>query len=218
MATLTLQPDATAGKDTYLRAGSGANNFGASTYIAVQYGPGFGWYSASLLRFDYSTLPAGCTVTSDTMSVYFYGGTSMTTELRQMLKDWTEGTKNETTAAAGEVTYDFQIYNTTAWQTQGARGLQDRSGTQMASASAPGASGWVSLSGANMVAFVQGVVNGSITNYGRRLASPGPTDYGLDTMSFYSSDYTTDTTIRPKEVIEYTESGVISPFVSFRNI
>ena len=83
--TMTLQPDATAGIDTYLK-NTGAIDYATSTEIKLGAGP-----ENPLLRFDTSAIPAGAHVTAATLSLWATSaGNAGTAAVHRVQRDWTE--------------------------------------------------------------------------------------------------------------------------------
>jgi len=194
---LVLQPDATAGKDTYLSAGAATNrNYGAS--LTNQAG-----VQTALIAFDLSSL-SSVTVTAASLSLYCLdsGTVDATLACYKMLVAWIEGTKINATATAGEPCWNYREYNTVAWGAAGARGsgtdhAVDASDTVAVPAQT---AGWYALEGPGMAADVQDIIDGGDNN-GWCLFT------GEAAFSFFSSDYIDDTSLRPKFTVTYTEGG-----------
>lgn len=203
---LTIQPDAAAGKDTYIYSSGPTANYGAGTDIQLGDLSGSASVAArSILAFDLSDIPAGAVITSATMSLWESGAgksagapASWAAELRRVLRNWVEG----------QATYN--IFSTgNNWGTAGCGNATDRVAAACATLTLDGtaAAGFVGWSGADLVAVCQGWLDGTFPNYGLLVSAPtaellGTTDYAYN--AFYSSDYTTDAAKRPKLVLEYT--------------
>ena len=83
--TYTLQPNATAGMDTYITTNSATNN-GASNSLNLSS------TNFPLIKFDLSIFPAGSRPVSTTLSLYANGGLLAFARLYRMSSDWQEGT------------------------------------------------------------------------------------------------------------------------------
>jgi hypothetical protein len=208
MATLTLQPNATAGKDIPLLYNQSDINCGVSTGLFV----GFAVNNRrnTLIQFNVSSIPSGSTVSSASLGLYETGtgGGNGTVSARRMLVDWVEGTGNYSIGLTGETTWSHRIRATVAWNAAGATG----DGVDRVAASSgaynPDATvnQWAYLSNSGMVADVQAWVDGT-GNYGWHLSGTS-----TENNSYHSSDYTTDTSLRPKFTVEYTVGRISYPF------
>lgn len=93
MTTFSVQPDATAGQDARLYKAQADTNYGTSA-IAVGKSSATTYIYRSLIKFDLSSIPSTATVSSATMSLYYYSGTdgggSNTIKIYRQLKDWVE--------------------------------------------------------------------------------------------------------------------------------
>lgn len=195
---LVLQPDAAAGKDAWLYQVSADENFGTyypNPYVGCGGEAGF---SRIPIAFDISPIPAGSIITAATLSMWEYtagGAYSEAVELRRVLRNWIEA----------EVTWNS--YSTgQAWATAGCGGATDRVATASASLTMDGtaAAGFVSWSGAGLVADAQGWLDGTFANYGWLVSCPAKEVLMENRYNrFYSSDYATDAAKRPKLVVEY---------------
>ena len=203
--TLTLQPDATAGKDTRLNIGLPSNNFGTNNMLLAAGTKG-------LIEFDCSSIPSDATCDDAT----FYGyqvntGTALafTITIYSIAVGnaaWPEGTKNNAAGVAGDSCWNYLDQATgteTAWA--GSAGLAT-SGTDYEASSIGSFSGnrsdpdgteYSTLLTAARVAGWFGVSN---TNYGMLLT------YSAGLGNLGSSDHTT-AGYRPKLVVNYTEAG-----------
>jgi hypothetical protein len=199
MSTLNLQPDPTAGLDTELRSTAANNNYGVATQINVSS------FRAGLIQFDLSSIPSSATITSATLSLNNAAtGFTQNVAIQRMLKSWTEGIHNNVTATTGESTWTYQSYNGTSWSSAGAAGSgTDRASSNSDTGSKTGTSGtWETWSASGIVSDVQNWVNGSNPNYGWRIIGDGSSS-----IVFWTSDYTTDTTKRPKLAVTYTTAS-----------
>jgi len=203
MKTLTLQ--GTGIIDTGISSDLLTTNGGSDTVYGV--GDGSSVTSASyrfLIKPDLSSIPAGSIVTSVTLSVYEYvvdyrnGGTNPNTvSVRRLLRNWVES----------EATWS--IYSTgNNWTTGGASSdSNDRVATASATFTVSNTShnAFIDITGATLTDDVQKMVNGTYSNYGWLFNSSGESngDSQTDYNGFYSTNYSTDTTLRPKLVINY---------------
>jgi Disaggregatase related repeat len=206
---LTLQPDGAAGKDALIYSDAATTNYGTNVDCYL------GDVSASashalriLIAFDVSGVPAGATVNSATLSLWEFaagvaggGPASWAANVHRVLVNWVEAQATWNILSTGN-----------NWGTAGCSNATDRSATPSAILTLDGAAaaGFVSWSGAGLVADVQAWVDGTATNYGWLLTAPGAEFLGTTPLAynqFYLSDYTTDAAKRPKLVIAYTEAG-----------
>lgn len=175
MATLTLQPDATAGKDASIESGSQAgSNFGndarhtCGTYILTD------GNARSLVQFDISSIPSGSVIDDATLTLTcenYY--TTVTVYVHRVTASWTEGTVTYTNQPAHDGTADASL-----------------------SVSSTGAKNF------DVQALVQEWVDGT-ANYGIKLISSSEGTASLTGVNFDSSDFGTAGS-RPKLVVNYT--------------
>src|SRR3990167_1838841 len=93
MATLTLQPDATAGLDTFIQDNAPTTNSETDTTIYVGENNGSAQITRTLIKFDLSSLPAGITVDSATLTLTITADVSSnarTFEIFEVLRAWLE--------------------------------------------------------------------------------------------------------------------------------
>lgn len=187
---VTLQPP---GKDTFLRENAPTTPQGGGTYVQVQTSTTNN-RARTVIGFDLSgQLPAGASIISAALSLYYYyfatdpvGRTYWCYRLTR--NDWTE---------AGAT---WQQYKTgSAWTTAGG----DWTTTAPAGSSIimPSAYGWVNWDAKTLV-------EDAIANRGNLLdlLIKDASDY-ISTQylsRFYSKEYATDLTLRPKLYIEYS--------------
>lgn len=195
--TLTLQPDGTAGVDCFISSGSPTGNWNSAalqmrTTTTVQHG---------FIKFDLSSIPSGSTIYSATLSLWTHwsvtgNGTLTINRILAANSAWTEtGAK-----------WNYQT-GTTPWAGDtGADGGADagcsQSGTDFA-ATALGTSDWASGEAVGTqhdftfnVSEMQAMFE---ANHGMVLRVTAGTRY----IDVYSSDEATETTRRPKLVVQY---------------
>jgi len=159
-----------------------------------------------LIRFDVSSIPAGSTINSATLSLNMSGSldnTAYTLGLRRVTADWGEGTSNAapldangTQATTGDATWLHRFYNSQTWATPGGSFLGTASATR--SVTGPGVYTWT---GATMVTNVQQWLDGSIANFG--WAMIGDEIASGSYKQFDSKDHATPAN-RPVLTVDYT--------------
>jgi hypothetical protein len=169
-ATTTLAPMA----DTTLQSAFANNNIGGETSLWVG-GRRQGGAARGLLRFDLSSVPAGATINSVTLTLNCTrspsGGVSSLFDLHRVLEAWGEGNNDSggrgTLADANEATWNNRLAPGTPWTTAGGT----FSATVSASRSVSGAGAYTFSSTAGLVSDVQTWVNNSSGNFGWELIS-----------------------------------------------
>ena len=177
--TITLQPGAE-GKDAYVEQAL-PNDNGSSYEVYTGYTDTWKAYR-TYLEFDLSPnpLPAGAVVSHVYLKLYqssSWGSGSSTMGLYQVTSGWGEDsiTWNNQPTSSSEVEASCTVYTTiNVWRT------------------------WYDVGD-----LVRGWLDGSITNYGMLLKAT-TNETSLDIIAgYYSSDYTSDTSKRPKLEISY---------------
>lgn len=193
MTTFSVQPDPTAGLDTIIYMGNAMNNYGTLAYIAVGRSTAWSYLRRVLIKFDLSSIPSNAIVSSATLSLYYYSGTdgvSSTTKIYRQLKDWVESQAS------------WNNYKTdTAWTEAGGFHADDCEQTEIGSVTISDQTyEWKNIS--LTASKVQEWISGTLTNNGLLLM--GAEDVNNALKYFYSSDYTDDTSLRPKFEVVYT--------------
>lgn len=184
--TITLQPDATAGKDAQIvgATGSSTSNFGNNAEFMAFCGTisTVPTTTRGLIQFDLSGIPANSVINSAVLSLYAYnvpgvGGHTVANSscyIRRITSSWAENTVTWSNQPGITGSYAITLLNAT-------------SSTQNYDV--------------NVANLVQEIVNGAVPNYGwmMQLVSESATR----TLAFASSDNAT-ATLRPKLVVTYT--------------
>jgi hypothetical protein len=169
-ATTTLAPVA----DTTLQSAFPGNNIGGEGSLWVG-GRRQGGAARALLRFDLSSIPAGSTINSVTLTLSVTrtpsGGVSSLFDVHRVLEAWGEGNNDSggrgTPADANEATWNNRLAPGTAWTTAGGSFAPAVS----ASRSIGGDGAYTFSSTATLVSDVQGWVNNASGNFGWELVS-----------------------------------------------
>lgn len=205
--TLTLQPNPTDGKDTKLYQAEPTFNYGASA--GGETGMAFGTRLRLLYCFSLATLPVGVTVTNGALSLYCnqeFSATDYDVGIHTALTEWWEGSRTGSAPPAGEDGACWNLRNANgavAWA-GGAGGAAGSDWTAIATATTTitGINAWFTWDAtADIVAWV-----GGASNYGWWALNASEST-NSSAKRFVLSDYTTDTSLRPKLVIEYTLPG-----------
>lgn len=200
MTILNIQPDASAGVDTYINNGSTTSNYGSSTDL-ITAGPAA--TKKILIKFDLSSIPAGSIINSAILTLTcFVSGASDNLTIHRGLLDFFEGNGDGTAGSISGSTWARQDNSGGISWTGGAGGA---AGTEYASTPTDthiltgiGAADW------DVTPDVQDFVDSLATNRGWWiLQSSG------GNRSFRSSDYGTAGS-RPLLTIDYDEPGAIS--------
>lgn len=195
MTTFSVQPNPTAGQDTYLYLGNKTSTSGkTSVYIGVGQANSSNYDYRGLIKFDLSTIPSNATVSSATLSLYYcYGtdGVSNTIKVYRQKRAWTEN----------GACWSYYT-GTTAWAEEGGFGSDDCEQTEIGSVTISDVTyEWKNIS--LTASKVQEWISGTLTNNGLLLKATDETTNN-SYKSFNSSDYTDDTSLRPKFEVVYT--------------
>lgn len=207
--TLTLQPDATAGKDTWLASNAATFNFGVNARLVIGL-EAAGPTRTSLIRFDVSSIPSSASITSAVLT--YNVATSFGTQnlvFYRVLVDWDEGALNN---AAGTASWNQRIAATN-WNTAGCRGSgTDRAASSTATAVNPA----VGVGNIDLTPDVVLWVAGSATNFGWQIDYSSVVVNNLKNL--YSSDDAT-ASLRPQLDVIYTvPSGITKHFMNYQRM
>jgi hypothetical protein len=125
--TLNLQPDGTAGIDTYVASNAVTTNNDGLANLLIGETSGAARIQRALLKFDLSSIPSSATLTSTILSLYINQDSSTTARTFRVYRSKRAWVENQAT---------WQVYATaTAWQTAGGFGSDDTEQTDIGSAS-----------------------------------------------------------------------------------
>jgi len=176
--TTTIQPDPTAGKDARIDPGAADTNYGTDTELWV--GGADGDDERSLIEFSMTSVPSDTdTIISAELQLYcssVSNDTARDITVHQITSSWDEGTVTWNTKPSHEVAAEDTVSVTSAGS-------------------------WYSW---DITQLVKDWKNGIKANYGVMLINADAGTLNIAKI-FYSSDYTTDTSLRPKLVVTYSE-------------
>lgn len=206
MATFSSQA---ADRDTKLSSAVADRNFGTSVTIL-----GAATTEAMIIWWDLSSIPAGSTVNSATLTLYQAGSAAANAftltayNIKSGNSGWIEGTKNNATAGTGEPCWTYYGYNTVNWAGSVGMGTAgtDYDTTNIGTATgnrsdANGTAYAISLTAATVAAWL-----GNSANYGIKVV----TSSGCGAIA--SAENATSTS-RPKLDIDYTEATTGQPMM-----
>ena len=222
-ATVSFQQGAegyTGAHDVYIRQNDPTYNYGTTTPLMVDSDEPYNSDNdaSALLYWDLSSIPAGSTIESASITVYVEDETDSATpgyDLYEMTQAWLEGTGN------GSATGDGATWNTydgdNAWP-NGAGGAGDRGSTALANFAATSTGSYqVALNDAGET-VLENWINTPVSNMGFMIHA-GEEDNGLDFTTKEGSTVAN----RPKLTIAYCSapttpyiavSGTLDPFAS----
>ena len=157
-------------KDNTIFDGPTGNSNGAGDFFFVG-STNTGMIRRALIAFRVAdSIPAGSTVTAVTLTLHMSKTISAgeTVSLHRLTADWGEGTSNAgasegtgAPATTGDATWLFRFFNTLTWTAQGGDFSTQGSASQTVTAV-----GFYSWTSAQMIADVQGWVNGPNPDFG----------------------------------------------------
>ena len=165
--------------------GSKTSNYGAASSLIADGNPDFG----ALLKWNLTSIPAGSTLQSATLSLNVTGTSADTYEIYELKRNWTELQATWNKATTG-----------TNWQSAGAQGSLDRGSTVLGTVTATATGIRNVVLNAAGLAVVQGWVNNPATNFGFILQ-----DYANTTKDdlVFSSKESTVAANRPQLQVVY---------------
>lgn len=210
MTSLVLQPDATDGVDTQMYSNNVTGNYGVAVVISAGSNSPATRIQRALIKFDVSSIPAGATINSATLTLYCSAEaitTDITVGVHRALTQWFEGLSAGVTPGAGEnaSTWNLRNHNgSVGWGggTPGGLSATDYAATPTASTSITGTGTTFTW---DVLADVAAWVAGTATNYGWWLKSAGEATVN-SRKDFVSSDGATPSQ-RPQLSVDYTVAG-----------
>lgn len=196
MATLTLQPDGTAGKDNFIEQADPNVNSGTDTRIHVMM-TAAPTPRRGIIEFDISSIPTGSTINSATLSLWTdIGYTNVNTSIHRITRSWTE-------AGSTWNTYD----GSNSWTSAGG----DYDSTADANAT-PSSTIAGTKTDWTITSLVQEWVNGTANN---GILLKLTSESGATQGHLYRSSDNATSSERPKLVIDYTVPVSNSFFMMF---
>ena len=201
MATLTLQPDGTAGKDSFIIDSTPTTNAGTNVNLRVGEENGQTVIRRGVIEFDLSSIPEGSQIVSAKLTLTLindgdtYAANNRTLGVYRLLRDWVEA----------QVTWNIAKTDTN-WGTAGASNTStDRESSSIGSVTLQTTDSAndekeITLDASKIKEMISG---GGFTNNGFLLQMDSESN---DLYEFASSD-NVGTTKRPKLVIEYYLTG-----------
>jgi len=190
--TITLQPGAADGVDSYISQPNSGTNYGSATRMYVAHGETDGLRERGLVKFDYAGIPKGSRIDEMQMTLYVSAVTADTVYAYRILVSWTE---------SGVTWYSRD--GTNNWAVQGCEGIgTDRDGSAFDNQSIPsGCTGYYTWTFSNggqtmMQAHFE-------NNQGIFLTDNLDGTGSARSVAFVTSD-DASAVLRPKMVVDYT--------------
>ncbi len=213
--SVEIQSDGDDGKDAYLYKSRPGDNYGASG--AMQVGPDGGSSERrSLIRFSLPGLPQNSEITDAELSLfvsYSWGNTNtFEIDAHRMLREWAEGdgiSRGNNSGLGCDWNYADQEVSS-QWNSAGMASGSDFSSSIIDTviASNTDSEVWKTW---DIQDAVQYWVDNPNSNHGLALVTAGADMNDVVGTTFFSSDYTTDPSLRPKLTITFT----VDPLVTY---
>ncbi len=197
-------------------------NWGAGVRINVGKGGGSGDLYRGLVRFDVSSIPPGSAILDARMRLYCYDLSSFTTVeigAYRLTKRWVEGTRQNWSQQTGASCWNFAQLDVLAWSTPGAAAASDaaqnndpnfdRFATPEDVTVLTANNAWYEWDLTNAVAQW---VSGAWNNEGVILKAA--VESTVNRRGFYSSESTTNQSLRPTLVVTFAPPVVNAPPVA----
>lgn len=186
--TLTIQGS---GADTWINGFADTTNYGSETYLQPYYNNITGYIGRALVNFSLSGVPAGAVIDSATFSLYYYDRDTYSPEgdtfniYKVRRSDWVDSQAT------------WNIYKTSNnWGTAGCNNTTSDIDTSVRSSAIWRTGyGWQDF---DVKDIVEDAIDNGV-NFNVRISASV-----MGVPLVYSKDYTTDTSKRPKLVIDYT--------------
>jgi hypothetical protein len=217
-STLTLQPDSTTGRATYLTHNSAATVCGDDATMGgedrIHLGNDTAGYSnRALLRFDLSAIPAKARVTWAELALWYpaNGTTDTGVQLHRMQQPWTEGSGSSTCGPATAGATWAEAQPGVSWRRAGTTapgGAYDQAPSVSLPIKTRSAAGSDTFP---LTALVQQWANGA-PNHGMLLKQANESSFLApgNRMAYYSDDELTDPTKRPKLTVTWDDSTKVA--------
>lgn len=184
-------------RDAYLSSYHPESTLGTLGLLQEKANRYVGLIKFAIFESEGGPIPNGAVIESATMGLYKYTTYSHEYRVHRMLSGWIEN----------EVTWNDSLEDS-SWGSPGAGSPnEDYQAVADGTGNAEWPAGWMDT---DVTPGVQAMSQGEL-NYGWRLM---PVSGNKNTKRFYSSESTTDATLRPRLVIEYTFGGNASPLVA----
>ena len=200
---ITLQPDPTNGTDAYIRDDNPDNNYGTTTSLYVGL-TASGNKMRDLIHFNISDVTPGSTIVNASFKIYMFLASAPPTNLsvgvHRITSSWNEGTGN---AQVNDGTINGTTWNErwfeTNWTSSGGDFISSPEDTINISDTL----GWYTW---DVRDLVQGWLDDDFLNLGLIMVSNESENGSY--KGIYSSDYTTNTSRRPKLIINYATNAL----------
>ena len=191
---VTIQPDGTAGLDSYLDRANPGTNYGVATTMVFD--PRVATTRRPILQFGLTAIPSGAVIDDAALSLYLSVGSanSPIAEVHAVTATWDEL----------QVTWNNRL-TATAWTSQGGD-FDPHIVDQISVTSTLGWRTW------NVTQLVDLWYRGRLANRGLILA--GPTTGPNFDKTFWTSDYAVDPSLRPKLEVRYRVIGLTGEYIS----